>query len=195
MLSNLKSHLTPVQWDAIFWHLLGKADPNPSKRGLETQVGPKTLVLKGRISLWSRIAPVVLEKPWLQRMQLLLPSQASLGDSERWEHISEDLATISEIYWGRALKTVRSSTKKAGTSWWSEEPPVWRKSSKDTIGPHMTKCTMQPGKSLPPQTQLSLSVSEHETHPKRTGRCRVQPASLDLIHWTRNCIFTLSPRD
>ena len=141
----------------FFWRLLRKADPNPSRRGLDAQVGPKTLVLKGRISLRSRTASIVLEKPRWQWMQLLLPSRVSLGDAERWEHISEDLATLSGIYLERALKTVWSYTKKAGTSWWSERPPIWRKSSEDTIWAYMTKRTMQPGKSLPARAQLRLS--------------------------------------
>jgi len=90
-------------------------------------------------------------------MQLLLLSQVSLVDAERWERTSEDLATLSRISLERTLRTVWSYTKKAGTSQCSEESPIWRKFSKDTIWVYMTKCAMQLGKSLPAQSQLLLS--------------------------------------
>lgn len=86
-----------------FWCLLGKADPTPLSRGLETQVGPKKKITKARVSLKSRTTSIVLENPWLQWMQFL-PSPVSLGDTERKERISGGSSYVIRNIFGKSTQ-------------------------------------------------------------------------------------------
>lgn len=96
--------------------------------------------------------------------------------------IRGSLWCIIGIYVERSLDTVWSCTRKAGTPWWSEGPPLWRKSGKDAIWGYVRKHTVQPGKPhLHWLSSVSLGkISEHETDPKLPDRCRLQTEPLDL---------------
>lgn len=155
MLSSLKSHLTSVPWDAIFWCLLGKADPTLLKRGLEVQVEHKTLTLKGSISFSSRTASIVLGKTPI-RVDARIITFPSIF--RRCWKVARQVGIPSYVTRSASGKSTENClgppTQKLqlrGPTNDMKGHQPWESLVRTLFG-----CTRQPGRSPPAWTQLSL---------------------------------------
>lgn len=178
MLSSLKSHLLSVQWDAIFRRLPGKADPKPLRRGSETEVGPKTLVLKGRINLRSLncVGKSLIAMDAAISTFLVVPGRCrKVG-----KHLRGPRPKRQELHSGlRHQSTNLEDVESKDIIWEDMTNPLCSQANPNLHGLH----SLSPG-----------TISEHKMTQNPPADTRVEPTSLHLIDWSRNFMFTLGHR-